>query len=132
MRKTYDKLFEIMTDKIDRRKIDMVVKNLAFYYIACAGFSLHISIPVTALLYLNFRDNFTVSNIVVVLLSCSVFASFVFVTAPILEITNFLAKINFFRIYFFYLPKGFLWCVVKTLHTLIFLVRIILQKPLGS
>lgn len=119
MRKTYGKLFEVMTDEIGRRKISMMVKNLAFYYIACAGFSLHISIPIVTLLYLSFREDFTVSNIMVVLLGCSVFISSVFITAPRSEITKSLANINFFRVYFLYLPKRFLLCVKKSLCALI-------------
>lgn len=119
MRETYDKWLKVMTDEIDCLKIRAVAKKIIYYNIACAGFSFNFSIPMAVWFCLTFKENSTILSTLIILSSASVYASLVFTAAPIAEITCIFAKMNFFRVYFYLLPKCFLWCVKKLLCAMI-------------
>lgn len=110
--------------KIDWHKISIVMKGVGNFFISCFGFSLNASVPLLTLFY-YFREETGVKF----LLFMQTFIFFIAVFAGIesiifsprleelmLEINGLgkrLRKANFFRVYFYLLPKGIFWCVKK-------------------
>lgn len=124
MRKVYNGLLMVMTGEIDWQKIPSPAKKIVLYCMVSVGFFLNISIPLSVLFYLR-GGNVVALNQMIAVFAFSIFITFCAIT-PDIDILRFFARTNFFRVYFFYLPKGFLWCVRKMLCALIRLTRLVL------
>lgn len=114
--------------KIDWNKICIVVSgvgSVSNFSISCFGFSLNISVPLLTLSYCQMPtvtvEKLLIMQTLIFLLTVLVsLEGMHFVTysekliPSINELGKSLRKINFFRVYFYLLPRGIFWCAKKT------------------
>lgn len=128
--------------KIDGRKVYRVTKSLVIIYISAFGFIINFFVVVSLILVAGRSAEFDIISIdyfwsfLVITSLLSVLVSlFTFTTADdsftkddssieqALKVSKKIRKLNFFRVYFYLLPKGVWWCAKKTPYVILITLK---------
>lgn len=123
--------------KIDWHKIGLTIKDIIVYIISIIGFSLNFFVPFA--LFISSMDFYgkisqSLPTTLVVCFICALILTLLFILGKnespcdkrymgIRQQTKSLLRSNFFRVYFYLLPKSILWCIKKTPYAIVAIMK---------